>query len=109
TFTLTAVARVKNTRGGSLNLLSGDVALAELEHNPDWRVKFQGGQFVLAFDKPGEFPLHLRFNTAVRDTGGWKTVDFRIAPAALAPVSLQGPSQETQFEFGGAARPERLG
>ncbi len=33
----------------------------------------------------------------------------RIAPSALEPIILQGLSEDTQFEFAGAARPERKG
>lgn len=108
-FTLTAIARVKNPRGGSIALLSGGVALAELERNADWRVRFTNDQFVLTFDKPGEFPVRLKFNAAVRQSGGWNKVDFRVAPSALQPITLAGLAADTQFEFAGAARPERSG
>ncbi len=108
-FTLTAIARVKNPRGGSLNLLSGGVALAELERSADWKLRFQNGQFVIVFDKPGDFPVKLQFNAAVRQSAGWSGVDFRVTPGALAPVTFQGLAADTQFEFAGAARPERSG
>lgn len=108
-FTLTTIARVKNPRGGSIALLSGGVALAELARNADWRVRFTNHQFVLIFDKPGEFPVRLKFNAAVRQGGGWNKVDFRVAPSALQPVTLAGLAADTQFEFAGAARPERSG
>ena len=36
-FTLTAMARVENRKGGSLELLSGAVALTELSAHPKWR------------------------------------------------------------------------
>lgn len=108
-FTLTAIARVKNPRGGSIALLSGGVALAELERNADWRVRFTNDQFVLMFDKPGDFPVRLRFNAAVRQSGGWNKVDFRVAPSALQPITLAGLAADTQFEFAGAARPDRSG
>src|SRR6185295_12301131 len=109
TFTLTALARVTNPRGATLNLLSGGVALADLERSDDWRLRFQNGQFVLVFDKPGDFPLRLKFNAAVRQSNGWSVADFRVTPGALAPVTFQGLAADTQFEFSGAARPERAG
>src|SRR6185369_8515412 len=40
---------------------------------------------------------------------GWKTVDFRVAPSTLQPIYLKGLAADTQFEFAGAARPERKG
>ncbi len=108
-FTLEATARVRNPRGGSLTLLGGGVALTELERHSGWRVRFEQDHFVLEFDGPGEFPVQLKFNAAVRQSDPWKAVDFRVAPSALQPIVLQGLAADTQFEFAGAARPERTG
>ena len=108
-FTLTATARVTNPKGGSLNLLSGGVALAEFEPQPGWRVRLEQNRFVLTFDGPGEFPIQLKFNAAVRQRETWNSVEFHVAPSALQPLVLQGLGADTQFEFAGAARPERTG
>lgn len=108
-FTLTAHARVKDPRGRSVVLLSGGVALSEMEPHPDWRVRINNGQFVLVFDKPGDFPIRIKFNAAVRQSAGWNSVDFRVAASALQPITLTGLTADTQFEFAGAARPERNG
>src|SRR5688572_14330757 len=108
-FTLAATAHVKNPRGASVVLLSGGVALAEVARHPDWRIRFESGRFILVFDKPGEFPLRLKFNAAVREGAGWNSVDFRVVPAAVQPVTLEGLAADTQFQFAGAARPERSG
>ena len=108
-FTLTATARVKNPQGGSLSLLSGAVALAELEPHPNWRLNFTNGQFVIMFDKAGEFPIRIKFNAAVRQVSGSSGVDFRVAPSAVQPVTLAGLAADTQFDFSGGARPERRG
>jgi hypothetical protein len=108
-FTLTATARVKNPKGGSVQLLSGDVALAELERSADWRLKLDSGRYVLVFDKPGEFAVRIKFNAGVKQSAGWSSVDFRVATAALQPVVFQGLGADTQFSFQGAARPERKG
>ncbi|HEY2953486.1 MAG TPA: hypothetical protein VGK40_12930, partial [Verrucomicrobiae bacterium] len=108
-FTLRAMARVRNPRGGSMSLLSGGAALADLERSSDWRLSFQNGQFVLVFDQPGDFPVRLKFNATVRQSAGWSGVDFRVTPGALAPVTFQGLAADTQFEFAGASRPDRSG
>jgi hypothetical protein len=108
-FTLTATAKVKNPRGASIALLSGGVALTELAPQPDWRIRFEQGRFLLVFDKPGEYPLRLRFNATVRPTGGWNHLDFRVASSTMLPVTFEGLGVDTQFEFQGAARPERRG
>jgi hypothetical protein len=109
TFTLNGVAHVKAPKGGPLDLLSGGVALTELAASADWRLKYEQGRFVAVFDKPGEFPVQLKFNAAVRQTNGWNEVDFRTAPGTLQPVGLRGLKPETQFRFAGAARTEWTG
>jgi hypothetical protein len=108
-FTLTANARVENSKGGSLDLLSGTVALTEVNSNPKWRVQVEQGRFVLAFERRGDFPIQIKFNAAVRQSDGWNSVDFRVAPSTLQPITLKGLAEDTQFQFAGAARPERKG
>ncbi|MEO8426365.1 MAG: hypothetical protein ABI651_04550 [Verrucomicrobiota bacterium] len=113
TFTLTATARVNNSKGGSLRLLTGNVALTGVEPHPDFRLRLDQGQFVLEFDQPGDFPIRLKFNAAVKQSSeglpGWSGVDFRVARGTLQPLVLQGLAADTQFQFDGAARPERMG
>jgi len=109
TFTLSAIARVTNPQGGSVNLLSGGVALADFEPQPGWRVRLDQDRFVLTFDGPGEFPIQLKFNAAVRQREAWHSIEFHVASSALQPIVLQGLGADTQFEFAGAARPERAG
>jgi hypothetical protein len=108
-FTLTATAHVKNPKGGSLVLLSGGVAITDLGPHPGWRVRLDQDRFVLVFDEPGEFPIHVEFDAAVHGSNAWQTVDFRVARAALQPIQLKGLPADTLFEFAGAARPEREG
>lgn len=108
-FTLTANARVENSKGGSLDLLSGSVALTEINPHPRWRVGVEAGRFLLTFDRSGTFPIQIKFNAAVRQSDGWNSVDFRVAPSVLQPITLQGLAEDTQFQFTGAARPERRG
>src|ERR1035441_9825514 len=38
-FTLTGTARVDNSKGGTLDLLSGAVALTDAPTNPQWRIR----------------------------------------------------------------------
>ena len=108
-FTLTATARVVNPKGGSLDLLSGAVALADFEPQPGWRAGLEQGRFVLNFDGAGDFPIQLKFNAAVRQHDAWNAIEFHVASSALQPIVLQGLGADTQFEFAGAARPEREG
>src|ERR1043166_6571234 len=106
-FTLQATARVRNPRGAVLPILSGAVALAELDQNP--QLSFTNGQFVLVFHKPGEFPVQLRFRAAVHSANDWNKLDFRVAPGAVQPILITGLAPDTQFEFPGAARPQLAG
>ena len=109
-FTLAATAHVANPKGGTLALLSGGVALTELPKHPDWRITVKDGEYVLQFDKAGDYSLLFKFHAIVRQTDGpWSAVDFHVAPSALQPIVLQGLAADTQFEFVGAARPERTG
>src|SRR5204862_6476407 len=87
----------------------GTVALTELSAHPKWRVRVEQNRFVLAFERGGEFPIQVRFSAAISQNEGWKRVDFRVAPSALQPIVLQGLAADTQFQFAGAARPERTG
>ncbi|MHC1762766.1 MAG: hypothetical protein AB9869_00460 [Verrucomicrobiia bacterium] len=108
-FGLSAMARVRDPKGGTLDLLSGRVGLTELQSGENWRVKFQDGRFVLAFDRPGDFPIQVRFRAAVQQADGWKRLDFQVAPSTLLPIVLSGLPEDTRFQFTGAARPERRG
>ncbi len=108
-FVLTATAHVANPKGGSRSLLAGGLALTELPQHPDWRITARDGRFIASFDKPGDYPLAFKFNAAVRPGGGWNAVNFRVATSALQPIILQGLAADTQFQFAGAARPERTG
>jgi hypothetical protein len=108
-FTLTGTARVKNPKGGSLELLSGGVALTDFVPSADWRLEFADGRFIAVFGQAGEFPVQVQFNAAVCLTNDWEEIDFTVAPGLLQPVVLQGLKADTQFRFIGAARPERSG
>jgi len=108
-FTLTGTARVENAKGGSLDLLSGAVALTDAPTQPQMRIRVQQNRFVAVFDHGGKFPIKVKFNAAVRQNEPWKAVEFHVAPSVLQPIVLQGLGADTQFEFAGAARPERKG
>ncbi|MCX6891691.1 MAG: hypothetical protein NTX51_09240, partial [Verrucomicrobia bacterium] len=108
-FTLTATARVEGAKGGALDLLSGAVALTEAPAQKQWRIQAQPNRFIAVFDRGGRFPIRLQFNAVVRRSEPWKSVDFRVTQSLLQPIVLQGLGADTQFEFAGAARPERKG
>jgi hypothetical protein len=108
-FTLTATVRVENPAGGSLELLSGPVALTAIGAHPNWQMQARDNRFIATFDRSGVFPIQIKFNAAVGKNDGWSAVDFRVAPSILQPIVLQGLPADTQFQFADAARPERTG
>ena len=105
-FTLTATALVKDSKGGSLELLSGAIALTEVGPHPQFNLRAEQGRYVAVFERDGKFPVQLTFAAAVQQSGNWSSVDFRVAPGAVQPIILRGLDADTQFEFPGAARPE---
>jgi len=109
TFTLNATAVVDDRKGGSLDLLSGALALTEVAAHPKWQLRTEQGRYVAVFEQAGKFPIMIRFTAAVKKNAGWSAVDFRVASSAVQPVALHGLAEDTQFEFAGAARPERKG
>ena len=108
-FTLTANAAVGDTKGGSLELLSGLVAITSLDARQKWQMSVEQNRYVAKFDRSGVFPIEVHFNAAVNQSNGWSAVDFRVATSALQPVVLQGLAADTDFQFASAARPERTG
>jgi hypothetical protein len=108
-FTLTATANVENPKGGSLGLLAGALALTEVGSHPKWELQANQGRYLAVFERGGKFPIQIKFTAAVKQSDNWNAVDFRVAPSAVQPVTLQGLGVDAQFEFAGAARPERSG
>jgi len=108
-FTLTATAHVPDSRGGSLDLLCGPVALTAFEAHPREHIRAGQNQFSLAFDHGGDFPVRVQFSARVHQNDNWNNVEFRVAPSVLQPIVLRGLAADTQFQFAGAARPDRQG
>ena len=108
-FTLTANAIVGDSKGGSLELLSGPVALTGFDPQSKWKMSIDKHRFVATFDHSGKFPIEVHFNAAVAQSNGWSAVNFRVAPGIVQPVVLQGLAVDTEFQFASAARPQRAG
>ena len=108
-FTLTANAKVEDAKGGSLELLSGPVALTGLDARRNWQLTVDQNRFVAKFGRSGIFPIEVHFNAAVTRSNDWSAVNFRVATGAVQPVALRGLAADTEFQFADAARPERSG
>ncbi|MBL9128420.1 MAG: hypothetical protein JNL97_12270, partial [Verrucomicrobiales bacterium] len=108
-FVLTATARVREPKGGRLDLLSGDVALSEAVNASGGSLRTGGGRFEAQFSEAGDYPIRLRFQAGVRPSNEWNRISFRVATAAVSPVVIRGLAPETSLELIGASRPERAG
>src|SRR5262249_32567220 len=64
-FTLNAIVKVENPKGGSFDLISGKVALTEVPTHPRWKIRAEGDRYVLTFDRAGEYPIQIKFNALV--------------------------------------------
>ena len=108
-FTLTASAKVEDAHGGTLELLSGPVALTSLVPHPKWHLAASQNRLIATFDHSGIYPIEIRFHAAVSRSNDWRGVDFHVATSAVQPVILQNLAANTEFQFASAARPERTG
>ena len=108
-FTLTGNANVEDSKGGTLELLSGPVALTSLGVKQRWHLDIDQTRYLAHFDHSGTFPIEVHFNAAVTKSNDWRAVNFHVATSALQPVLLQGLAADTDFQFANAARPERSG
>src|SRR5712672_4286361 len=52
-FTLTATAHVENSKGGTLELLSGTVALTDVNSHKQWHVRAEQNRFLIEFEHGG--------------------------------------------------------
>ena len=65
-FTLSAMVKVENPKGGTLDLISGPVALTELGAHPKWKIRAEQNRYVLTFDRSDVFYLHGNLSGTVR-------------------------------------------
>ncbi|RME92733.1 MAG: hypothetical protein D6766_09535, partial [Verrucomicrobia bacterium] len=108
-FTLTGTLHVAAPKGSTFTVLQGDCALTGINHDPAWRARVRDRTVQLVFDKPGDYPIELRFEARVTETNGWNRVRFRVAPAVMQRLTLRGLPEDTRFRFPGAALPQREG
>lgn len=108
-FVLSATAHAVHSKGGSIELLSGALALTDPGDQSKSRIRAEEDRYIVAFDRAGKFPIQIRFIAAVRASNDWKSLEFQIAPATVQPIVIKGLGADAQLHFAGAARPERRG
>jgi hypothetical protein len=109
TFKLTGFANVRHPEGGTLDLLSGAVALTDYREHEHAQMEFVDGRYRVKFAANGVYPIELEFNAQVGSRDGWNTVSFAPAAAPLRPVTVSGFSMETTVQFTDAAEAKRSG
>lgn len=107
-FELSATAHVASPEGGTLELLSGPVALTDLTMHEGWQLQYIDGRYLAVFQKPGDYAVKLKFDSAIAKTqrpdGLWRNLQFRIATAAIAPVTLRGLERDARVEDSNAGK-----
>lgn len=110
TFLLTAKAHVRNPNGATLPILSGQAALDAWDAaKAPFRCEFTNHEFVLRFDKPGEFEVQIPFRVRVERDGTWNRIRFQVARAPLLPMNFEGLEAGVDLDWGNASQPERQG
>jgi len=92
--------------GARLALLSGAAAISDVAAGDGWHLELRRGRTELVVDRVGNFPLDLRFAAAVKDTGGWRRIDFQMPAGAVVPLTLEGLPDGTAFDPAGGVVPD---
>ncbi|MGB0578858.1 MAG: hypothetical protein ACPGVU_04060 [Limisphaerales bacterium] len=108
-FKLTGTAIVRHPEGGTLNVLSGSVALTGYQEEESAKLEYILGNYRMKFATNGEFPVVLEFNAQISDSNNWKNIAFAPASAPLREVTISGLTKETQVHFIGAAEAKWVG
>ncbi len=107
-FRLRGTVHVSPSKGGRLELLSGAVAMTDLGDRMGYGVEWVDGRYELVFEKPGDYPIAVGFDTVVTENQGVRRVEFGLVGSTLRPIELTGLLPDTELRFASAARPERL-
>lgn len=95
-FILTATAQVSEADGGTLDFLSGKVAVSTLQSDADYDLNLvtspKGSRYQMEFDRAGQFPVRLELIAKVdqehKTWPGWYTIDFFAPLGAVIPLEL---------------------
>ncbi|WP_269524663.1 hypothetical protein [Coraliomargarita parva] len=89
-FTLEGVVEVLNAGEFELPLLSGAAAFSAVPEIPGAAIEYRRGSYRSRFERPGRFPVSLRFDARVETHAGRSSVAFQLMDSALQPVRLSG-------------------
>ncbi len=106
--TLSAIAQGQGTSAPALtsaNSLSSE-ALQPGQRLLIPRPGFAAG-YYLVFDRPGEFPIELKFDARITEQDGWRSLDFEVAPSSMRPVSVSGLPANIEFRSTTLSKPKQ--
>lgn len=108
-FKLAGTAVVRHPEGGTLNLLSGPVALTDYHEDQHAKLEYLLGNYRMKFATNGEYRIALEFNAQISRSNTWNNVSFLPVSAPLREVVISGLNKETQVLFIGAAEARWVG
>ena len=111
-FELAGTATVTQANA-TLLVLGGNAAASSVLENPGYRLQLKPGAetpyYQLVFDKPGTYPVQLQFVATVIRDKEWKAMNFTVAASAVAPMTLKGIDENSEFREGTSVVPIRQG
>jgi hypothetical protein len=103
-FALDATLEVINAGDYQIPLLSGSAAFSQVPTIEGAEIVFKNNQYFLQVQKPGSYPLQLKFDAKVDSRAGRSSVQFKIMHAPLQPVQLSHiPVDATRVHLNGVA------
>lgn len=97
---LSGVADIKNTGGGRIALVGGDIGVVAYSlSETSARLIFESGTYYVESDKPARIETTVRFHCRVQDSIQNHAVNVYVADSPLRPISLHGWDKDSSFEI----------
>ena len=99
-FTLTGTAHVRAEDPIALDILTGNAAISAPPASKDFRLKLRSNRekiYQLHFEKPGEYPVNLKFNAQILRTGDSRSLLFAVPAGAVVPVILKNLEKDVEL------------
>lgn len=100
--------------GARLRLLAGRAALSDKALGDGWHVELVSPSakefaYELVADREGTFALDLPFAAEVRESGDWRSLDFKMPAGVVVPLQLEGLGEGVSFKSDAPIVPVALG
>ena len=109
TFTLSGNVEIQGRKGGRLKVVSGKVAIQQVEEKARYTVEREGDAYVLVFKTKGTYPINFQFQAKVAEAGGWMSTGFDLLSAPLRKVRVEKLPPDVQIDVPGASVPTKDG